>query len=137
MVRDMKQQTSDVNGNLKESTRKLGELFRVHDLIDAETKKGKGILQTMSSRAFWDRHLYELVFVLHLIVSIYIISKHVSNLAFRIYDWSCWLSGFSLFWIPGFDCVCSGYSWSWWATSGAVKTVGMKSELETAFKPEL
>ncbi len=69
----------------------------MHSLIDKQARRGKGVIQTMQSSAFWDRHLFKVGFMLHLMVCIYIITKHVGNMAFRIYDWTCWLSAFPLF----------------------------------------
>ena len=140
MVRDAIQQTGDVNDNIKDQTEELNRIIGMHKLIGEETQKGKSIIKTLKSRAFWDRYLYKLVFVLYLAVVTYVITKHVGNLAFRIYDWSCWIPSFFISWLPGFDYVCPGYSWS------STQTVQLTPEEEedmfamdedVLFKPEL
>ena len=106
MIRDAIQQTSDVDEHLKNSTEQLRKILGLHELIDAETQKGKGILYTLKSRAFWDKNLYKVVFIIYVFVVFYIVTRHFGNLFYRIYDWICYLLSFFMFWLPGFDLVC-------------------------------
>eukprot|EP00483_Globobulimina_turgida_P008311 UN08327 len=130
MIRDAIQQTSDVDSHMLTQTQNLEQILGIHKLIDVETKKGKGIIKTLKSRAFWDKHLYKLVFIIYLIVVFYIITKHVSHFFYRIYDWICWTLSFGLFWMPGFNYICSGYC-------SSPNNMNMTDFDEQQFKPEL
>ena len=110
MVRDSIQQVSGLDDHLKDSTEQLKQILGLHKLIDVETKKGKGLIKTLGSRAFWDKHLYKLVFIIYLVVVFYIVSKHFGNLFYRIYDWTCWTLSWFIFWFPGFNWICPPYS---------------------------
>eukprot|EP01084_Bolivina_argentea_P190981 328077_1 len=83
MIRDAIQMTTDADEHLKDSTEQLKHVLGLHKLIDVQSKKGKGILKTLRSRAFWDKHLYKLVFIVYLIIVFYVITKHVGNLFYR------------------------------------------------------
>ena len=110
MIREAIQQTNDVDYHLKDSTERVKHILGLHQFVQQETKKGKGILKTLGSRAFWDKHLYKIVFIIYLLVVFYIVTKHFGNLFYKIYDWICWTLSWFIFWFPGFGYICPYYS---------------------------
>ena len=58
--------SGDADDALKISTKRLEELLNLHKVVGREANKGKGLIKTLSSRAWWDKHLYKLVFIFYL-----------------------------------------------------------------------
>merc|ERR1712154_50298 len=87
MIRNAISDVSEVDDRLKDSTAKIEQILGLHKLIDAESQRGKGVIRTLQSRAFWDKHLYQIIFMLYLLVVLFIVTKQFGNLFYKIYDW--------------------------------------------------
>jgi len=103
MIRNAISDVSEVDDRLQDSTQKIEQILGLHKLIDSESQRGKGVIQTLQSKAFWDKYLYKIVFIFYLLVVLFIVTKRFGNLFYKIYDWITWTLSFCLFWIPGWQ----------------------------------
>ena len=101
-------QTDDANLLMKSQINNIDKILGLNDIITIESKKGIKLIKQLQSKRFWDKYLYKIIFMIYIITSLYIISKRVGNLIYKIYDWICWILSFFMSWIPGFNYIC-GY----------------------------
>ena len=115
MVRDSIQQVSGLDDHLKDSTEQLKHILGLHKLIDVETKKGKGLIKTLETRGFWDKHLYKLVFIIYLIV-VFISQPDILEIYFieSMIDMLDIIMVYIL--VSGFNWVCPEYQYSFYSS---------------------
>ena len=74
IIRDSIAQSEAQYENLNDQTENLRKILGMHDDVKTKASKGKSLIKLLQSKQFVDKYLYNIVFILYLIIVVYVLT---------------------------------------------------------------